>query len=89
MSMTIQQEPSTSYVHGAFEQLMYVLTSTEQASGLYYKFRYIADLWVGGVFVSRVRVFPNNAGAGVIRVDKLIQDWMSITKADRGTATNL
>jgi hypothetical protein len=88
MSMTIQQEPSTSYVHGAFEQLMYVLTSTEQASGLYYKFRYIADLWVGGVFVSRVRVFPNNAGAGVIRVDKLIQDWMSITKADRGTATN-
>jgi hypothetical protein len=86
--MTIQQQPSTSYVHGAFEQLMYVLTSTAQASASNYKYRYIADLYVGAVMVSRVKVYPNGAGAGVIRVDKLIQDWMAITKADMGTSTN-
>jgi len=88
MAMTIQQQPSTSYVHGAFEQLMYVLTSTEQASASNFKYRYIADLYVGAVMVSRVKVYPNGAGAGVIRVDKLIQDWMAITKADQGTSTN-
>ena len=38
--------------------------------------------------VSRVKVYPNNAGAGVIRVDKLIQDWMSISKADTNVTTN-
>ena len=88
MAMTIQQQPSTSYVHGAFEQLIYVLTSTEQASASNFKYRYIADLYVGAVMVSRVKVYPNGAGAGVIRVDKLIQDWMAITKADQGTSTN-
>ena len=92
MSMTIRQEPSTSDVHGVFEPLIYVLTSTEQADVLNFKFRYIADLYVrvGGVvtLVSRVRVYPNSAGAGVFRVDKLIQDWMSVTKADQGTVTN-
>lgn len=88
MGMTIQQKPSASYVHGAFEQLMYVLTSTAQASASNYKYRYIADLYVGGVLVSRVKVYPNGAGAGVIRVDKLIQDWMAVTKADQGTVTN-
>ena len=86
MAMTVQQQPDTDNVHGAFEQLMYVITSTNQAAN--YKFRYIADLYVGGVMVSRVKVYPNGAGAGVIRVDKLIQDWMSITKADMGTSTN-
>ena len=88
MAMTIQQQPNTAMVYGAFEQLMYVLTSTEQASASNYKYRYIADLYVGAVMVSRVKVYPNGAGAGVIRVDKLIQDWMAITKADQGTTTN-
>lgn len=86
MTMIAQQQPSTSYVHGAFEQLMYVLTSDNQAGN--FKYRYIADLYVAGVLVSRVKVYPNASGAGVIRVDKLIQDWMSITKADMGTTVN-
>jgi len=88
MGMTVQQQPNTSYVHGAFEQLMYVLTSTEQADVANFKFRYIADLYVGGVMVSRVKVYPNGQGAGVIRVDKLIQDWMSVTKADQNSITS-
>ena len=82
--MTVEQRPSTGDLHGAFEQLMYVLTSTEQASASNFKFRYIADLYVGGVLVSRVKVFPNTAGAGVFRVDKLIQDHMSATNAYQG-----
>ena len=88
LTMTIQQKPNAVYVHGAFEQIMYVLTSTAQASASNYKYRYIADLYVGGIMVSRVKVYPNGAGAGVIRVDKLIQDWMAITKADQGTVAS-
>ena len=86
MAMTIQQQPSTSNVHGAFEQLMYVVTSTNQAAA--FKFRYIADLYVGGILVSRVKVYPNASGAGVFRVDKLIQDWMAATKADQNVIVN-
>ena len=55
--LTIQQRPSTSDVHGAFEQLMYVLTSTDQAAN--FKYRYIADLYVyiGGVSTKGVFSF--------------------------------
>ncbi|MAK30307.1 hypothetical protein [Acinetobacter sp.] len=86
MGMTVQQRPDTANVHGVFEQLMYVITSTEQASASNYKFRYIADLYVGGVMVSRVKIFPNQAGAGVFRVDKLLVPHFSTTNAYQGTS---
>lgn len=85
MGMTVQQRPDTANVHGVFEQLMYVITSTEQASASNFKFRYIADLYVGGVMVSRVKVFPNTAGAGVFRVDKLLVPHFSTTNAYQDT----
>ncbi len=85
MSMTVQQRPDTANVHGVFEQLMYVITSTEQASASNFKFRYIADVYVGGVMVSRVKVFPNTAGAGVFRVDKLLVPHFSTTNAYQDT----
>ena len=44
MSMTKEYGPSVAYAHGAFEPITFVVTSTEQASGSYYKFKYIADI---------------------------------------------
>lgn len=86
MGMTVQQRPDTGNIHGVFEQLMYVITSTEQASASNFKFRYIADLYVGGVMVSRVKIFPNTAGAGVFRVDKLLVPHFSTTNAFQGAS---
>ena len=88
MSMTVRQRPDTADVHGVFEQQMYVITSTEYSSGSYYKFRYIAEWYVGGSLRATVKVFPNGEGAGVFRVEQIVQDFMSITKADRNVATN-
>ncbi len=88
MALIINQRPSTSDVHGAYEQLMYSLSSTDQQSASNFNFRYIADLYVGGVMVSRVKVFPNTNGQGIIRVDKLIQDFLAITKADQNVLTD-
>jgi hypothetical protein len=88
MSMTVQQRPDTTDVHGVFEQQMYVITSTEYSGGSYYKFRYIAEWYVGGTLTATVKVFPNSEGAGVFRVEQIIQDFMSITKGDRNVTTN-
>jgi hypothetical protein len=86
--MTIEQRPSANDVHGAFEPLYFVLSSTEQQSASNYKFRYIADLYVNAVKVSSVKIYPNNEGEGVFRVERLIQDWMSSTRADQNVTTN-
>ena len=81
MALTVEQEPSASYLHGAYETIIYVLADTDSGEE---KFRYIADLYVGGYIVARVKVFPNAEDAGIIRVDKLIADYMSSTMADQG-----
>jgi len=86
--MTVRQRPDTADVHGVFEQQMYVISSTEYSGGSYYKFRYIAEWYVAGSKVATVKVFPNTEGCGVFRVEQIVQDFMSITKADEGTATN-
>ena len=88
MSMTVEQRPSSNDLHGAFEPLYFVLSSTEQQSASNYKFRYIADLYVDAVKVSSVKIYPNNEGEGVFRVERLIQDWMSTTRADQNVTTS-
>ena len=88
MSMTVRQRPDTTDVHGVFEQQMYVISSTEYSGGSYYKFRYIAEWYVGGSKVATVKVFPNTEGCGVFRVEQIVQDFMSITKADQNASTN-
>lgn len=89
MSMTKEYGPSVAYAHGAFEPITFVVTSTEQASGSYYKFKYIADIYVENtaspyayVLQARIKIEPNGAGAGVFRVDKIIADYVAITTGD-------
>ena len=88
MSMTVRQRPDTADVHGVFEQQMYVISSTEYSGGSYYKFRYIAEWYVAGTKVATVKIFPNAEGCGVFRVEQIVQDFMSITKADQNATTN-
>lgn len=83
MALVVEQEPNASYLHGAFEPIVYVLSDTDSTEA---KFRYIADLYVGGLIVARVKVFPNANDVGVIRIDKLVSDYMSATMADQGTS---
>lgn len=93
MSMTKEYGPSTGYVHGAFEPITFVVTSTEQAGGTFFKFKYIADIYVENTsspyayaLQARIKIEPNGAGAGVFRVDKIIADYVAITTGDSSTS---
>ena len=93
MSMTKEYGPSTAYVHGAFEPITFVVTSTEQAGGTFFKFKYIADIYVENTsspyayaLQARIKIEPNGAGAGVFRVDKIIADYVAITTGDSSTS---
>ena len=93
MGMTLEQGPSTILVHGAFEPITFVLTSTEQAWGTFFKFKYIADIYVENTsspyayaLQARIKIEPNGAGAGVFRVDKIIADYVAITTGDSSTS---
>lgn len=93
MGMTLEQGPSTAYVHGAFEPVTFVVTSTEQAGGTFFKFKYIADIYVENTsspyayaLQARLKIEPNGAGAGVFRVDKIIADYVAITTGDSSTS---
>ena len=93
MSMTKEYGPSTGYVHGAFEPITFVVTSTEQAGGTFFKFKYIADIYIANTdspyayaLQARIKIDPNNAGAGVFRIDKIIADYVAITTGDSSTS---
>ena len=94
MSMTKEYGPSTAYVHGAFEPITFVVTSTEQAGGTFYNFKYIADIYVANTDSpyayakqARIKIDPNNVGAGVFRIDKIIADYVAITTGDSSTSS--
>ena len=61
--MSVDQRPNNANIHGAFEQLMFSISSTEQASTspAYYRFRYICDMYVGGNLKARVKVYLREA----------------------------
>ncbi len=93
MSMTLETGPSTGAVHGAFEPITFVITSTEQAGGTFFKFKYIADIYINNtdspytsVLQARIKIEPNAAGAGVFRVDKIFSDYLAITTGDSSTS---
>jgi len=94
MSMTLEYSPSTSYVHGAYEPITFITSSTEQAGGTFFKFKYVADIYLSNLdspyaYVKQARIFiePNTEGAGVFRVDKIISDYLEITSGDSSTSS--
>ena len=92
MSMTNEYGPSTLSVHGAFEPITFVVTSSNYP-GSYHKYKFIADIYVESntapyayVLQARIKLLPNLAGAGVFRIDKIVADYLSITTGDPSTS---
>ncbi len=94
MSMTLEYSPNSGQVHGAYEPITFVTSSTEQAGGTYFKFKYVADIYISNLdspytYVKQARIFiePNSEGAGVFRIDKIISDYVAITSGDSSTSS--
>jgi len=92
MAITKEYGPSTAYLHGAFEPLTFVITSTNYP-GAFFKFKFIADIYVESndspyayELQARIKILPNLAGAGVFRIDKIVADFMAITTGDPSTS---
>jgi hypothetical protein len=93
MAITKKYGPYTSYVHGAFEPITFVITSTNYP-GAFFKFKFIADIYVESnttpyayELQARIKLLPNLAGAGVFRIDKIVADYMAITTGDPSTSS--
>ena len=96
MAITKEYGPGTGYVHGAFEPITFVITSTNYPgpAGTIFKFKYIADIYVESndspyayELQARIKLLPNLAGAGVFRIDKIVADYMAITTGDPSTSS--
>ena len=89
MAMTLDHSPSAAYVHGVFEPILFTVSSTEQSGGTFYKFRYIAELYVADtdspytyVKKARIKLLPNSEGVGIFQVNRMIEDFMEITSGN-------
>ena len=89
MSMTLAYGPSAAYVHGAFEPITFVLTSTEQASTSpqYYKFKYIADIYVEDTsspyayaLQARIKIEPNGKRRNIMLTEKGIEIFKKLVE---------
>jgi hypothetical protein len=90
--MTNEYGPSTGYVHGAFEPITFVVTSSNYP-GSNHKYKFIADIYVESntapyayELQARIKLLPNLAGAGIFRIDKIVADYLSITTGDPSTS---
>ena len=88
MAITNEYGPSTLSLHGAFEPITFVVTSSNYP-GAYFKYKFIADIYVESKdspfayeLQARIKILPNLAGAGVFRIDKIVADFVSITTGD-------
>lgn len=88
MSMTVTG-PSSALIHSVFEPIVFLVTSTEQSGGTFFKFKFIADIYIESLDSpyaytkrARVRINPNSSGAGIFRVDNIAADYTAITTGD-------
>jgi hypothetical protein len=96
MAITKEYGPSEAYLHGAYEPITFVITSTTYpgAPGAIFNYKYIADIYVESndspyayVLQARIKLLPNLAGAGVFRIDKIVADYLAITTGDPSTSS--
>ena len=88
MAITNEYGPNAAYLHGAYEPLTFVITSTNYP-GAFFNFKFIADIYVESnttpyayELQARIKLLPNLAGAGVFRIDKIVADYLAITTGD-------
>lgn len=85
MAITILYSPQL--IQPAYNDIVYVVDSTNKTEC---SFEYIADVYIGGVFKTRLKKFPNPDGYAEFRVNKIIADYLSYDLHDglTGVATN-
>lgn len=85
MAITILYSPQL--IQPVYNDIVYVVDSTNKTEC---SFEYIADVYIGGVFKTRLKKFPNPDGYAEFRVNKIISDYLSYDLHDglTGVATN-
>jgi hypothetical protein len=81
MAITIVRQPTYPNVTGT--NLVYTVTSTRTSEP---QFQYVMDILQGSTIVTRVRQFPNPAGAGVFDIHRIVGDYLDIDEIWKTTS---
>jgi len=71
MAITVVKQPNYPNVTGT--NLVYTVTSN---SGSQPQFQFVADITSGSSVLTRIRQFPNPAGAGVFDIHRILDDYL-------------
>ena len=78
--MTIDIQPSL--IQPAYGNLVYQFSSTAQTT--YYKFRYVVDVWIGGVNQTRLKITPQNSNWGQLDISPIIKNYLTSRPINKG-----
>ena len=79
--ITILQEPDN--IQPVYGNLVYRFQSTNQATK--YKFRYIVDVFVGGLIVTRLKITPQLA-FGQVDISTIVKNYITSRPINKGCA---
>ena len=71
MAITINQSPTTP--NASYTNLLYAVASNHVTAS---QFQYVMDIVSGSTILSRVKQFPNPAGAGIFDPSRIINDYL-------------
>jgi hypothetical protein len=72
------QEPQTPTAYSPIYNDFIFLVALDPASNVFPpNFKYVADVYINQQFVRRLKAFPNQFGAGIFRLDRIAQDYVT------------
>lgn len=85
MAITILSSPYS--MAPAYNPIVFTVTSSNVSQC---SFRYIADIYVGGSFAKRLKLFPNLSGYAEFKLSRILQDYVSFNTHENlyGFTTN-
>lgn len=81
MAITINQSPTTPNV--TYTNLLYAVSSDQTNNAQY---QYVMDV-VSGSILTRIKQYPNPAGAGIFDVSRILNDYLSYDTSFSNTTT--
>lgn len=75
--MTIENQPSGYNAYGCADELVYLVSDVTNVSGA--KYRYIAQVFVDGTEVAKLKVLPNGSNVGVFNIAPVLRDYIRPT----------
>ena len=83
MAITINQSPTTP--NATYTNLLYAVSSDQTANAQY---QYVMDVVSGSTVLTRIKQYPNPAGAGIFDVGRILNDYLEYeTNWDLSTST--